>query len=345
MQAALKAEFERAQAQLAQLGDVQQALAMIEANSHNYATPAPSSIPFSNEDAKAWIKAAGSARTVAEHNLQQLGLVEPLAYLPNNPGTPQTGSPYDLNDVLRLRRNSTEMLNAVQANYETMAQQLASRMQQIEQDTLTRWQDNPESDEKRWLFIADGQQEEAEAVYAEAQAIANSSVYFERVLGREPEQALALIPKIEQALVDFEKNRRLALNSSRLLEPKSNDEDMLDIAERILAIPRYEFGEHGPIVLTTSEIVERERRDSEIEIDDAELSLSGDLKMSGTETTWTYSWQEFKFATPIREAKRDTWYIWWITAKNFSSGGPHTPLNQWISGEANKGNPILPESM
>jgi hypothetical protein len=47
---------------------------------------------------------------------------------------------------------------------------------------------------------------------------------------------------------------------------------------------------------------------------------------------------------PLKETDSDTWYIWWLTAKNFSSGGSRTPLNKWISGEANKGNRILPKN-
>jgi hypothetical protein len=237
------------------------------------------------------------------------------------------------------------MLNAAQANYEAMAQTLAQQMEQIERDTLSRWQENPENDEKRWLFIGEGQLEEANRVYADALAVANSSVYLETALGRESAEAETMVARIQQAQSEFARKRDLALKSSRLPESKSDNGDMLKIAEQILAKPRYEFGQHGPIVLTTSEIVEREREDSEIDIDDAELTLSGDLKMSGTETTWKYKWQEFKFAAPLKEKGSDTWYIWWITAKNFSSGGARTPLNQWVSGEANKGNPILPENM
>ena len=120
---------------------------------------------------------------------------------------------------------------------------------------------------------------------------------------------------------------------------------MLAIAKEILEVPKYEFGKYGRIVLTTKEVIDRERKDSEVKIDDAKLTLSGDLKMSGTETTWTYKWKEFKFAVPLKETDSDTWYIWWITAKNFSSGGNRTPINQWISGDATKGNPILKKNM
>ena len=99
------------------------------------------------------------------------------------------------------------------------------------------------------------------------------------------------------------------METSKLPEPKSNDRKMLAIAKKILEFPKYEFGEYGRIILTTSEIIDRERKDSQLKIDDAEFTLSGNLKMSGTETTWTYKWKEFKFAVPLKETDRDTWYI------------------------------------
>ena len=342
---ALAKEFARAQDQLAQLGDVQASLAMIEANGKTYAAPQALQVPFTADDAKAWVSSASSARTVAEHNLKQLAIIAPIAHLPNNPGTPQGGAPYDANDVMRLQRNSQNALNAVQANYESMATELNNRMQQMESEIGSRWQEDPNNDDKRWLFIGEGQQENADKLYAEALAIAQSSVSLEQALGREPAQANALIAKIDKTKAEFARKREVALQGSRLPEPKSTDSDLLAIAKQILENPKYEFAGHGRIVLTTSEVVERDRKDSDIDIDKAELTTSGDVRMTGTETTWTYKWREFKFAAPVKETGSDTWYIWWITAKNFSSGGPRTPLNKWISGEANKGNLILKKNI
>jgi hypothetical protein len=156
-------------------------------------------------------------------------------------------------------------------------------------------------------------------------------------------QALAMLDKLDQAEKEFQRKRLVALASSRLPEARSTDPTRLSIATRILQTPRYQFGEFGTIVLTTDRIIEREKKSSEIDIDKLELSLSGDLKASGTETGWTYRWQEFKFAVPLKETD-GSWAIWWITAKNYSSGAANTPIGSWVSGRAEKGNPIPREN-
>ncbi|KAA3616605.1 MAG: hypothetical protein DWQ05_12810 [Calditrichaeota bacterium] len=336
---ALAAEFKRAGDQLSKIGNVQQAMATMEKNSKTYAVPAHLSIPFTETQAKAWVQAAGNARTVAEHNQKQLALIAQMAYLPRNIGTPQSGAPYDDQDVSRLQRNAATMLNLVQSSYEKISGDLKSHMQQMESDVFSRWQEDP-SGEKKWLFIQDGSAIEARELFTRSRAIAQSSVYLERALNREPQLALATLAKIEKAEQAFEHNTKSALSSSRLPAPKSTDQARIEIAKKILMNPKYKFGEYGTIVLTTENIVPRERKDSELEIDNAELTLSGNLKMSGTETTWTYKWDEFKFAVPLKEQNSGQWHIWWITAKKFSSGGPNTPINTWISGKATKGNPI-----
>jgi hypothetical protein len=343
LSAALSQEYKRAQAQLAKLGDVQQALATIEENGRKYAVPALPQIPFTAAQAKEWVQGASNARTVAEHNHKQLELIAELAYLPNNPGTPQAGSPYDANDVKRLQRHATGMFQAVQADYQKLANDLASRMQQMETDVFSRWQEDPQG-EKKWVFLRDNSVTEAHEVFARSRAIAQSSVYLEQALNRPADPALAILEKLDLAEQQFKRNGELALAASRLPAPVVEDQARIAIARQILQTPKYEFGEHGPIVLTTQEIIERERKDSEIDIDDAEITLGGDLKMSGTQTTWTYKWKEFKFAVPLKEQDAERWHIWWITAKNFSSGGNRTPIGRWISGTATKGNPILAEN-
>ncbi len=341
---ALSAEFERARDQLAQLGDVQQALATIEANQATYPVPDALNPPFSPDAATAWVDAAGKARTVAEHNLEQLAIIAPLAWLPNNPGTPQTGAPYDANDVARLQAGAGDSLRRIGEHVEQMSGELDRQMTAAERSLDVRWQEDPTAPDKRYLFLADGQREEAMEFYGGIVDTARSAISLDQALGRDNPRAEALLGRAEEASEAFLANRSLALERSRLPEPKSRDDEREDIARAILENPQYAFGEHGPIVLTTKDIVEREREDSEIEIDDAELTAGGDLKMSGTETTWTYRWKEFKFAVPLRNPDDDSWNIWWITARNYSSGGPRTPLERWVSGEATEGDLILPEN-
>lgn len=340
----LSAEFKRAKAQLTELGDVQQRLATLEANFKKYAPPAQLKIPFDKEQAQAWVKAAGNTRTVAEHALNGLAKIAPLAYLPNNPGTPQTGSPYDAQDIKRLQNYAQSLLKQVGSNYKQLADQLESRLVQIENDVLTRFQENPDSD-KRWVFIGKGRKQAALSLFDESRAVAQSSINLESALGRKATHAESVLNKLTQAQQDFLKKYQIALEGSRLPEAKSNDSKRLKIAQSVIEKPRYKFGEHGKIVLTSANIVERERKDSEIKIDEAEITLGGDLKMKGTEKVWTYKWQEFKFAVPLKDKETNRWYIWWITAKNFSSGGPRTPLHEWVSGKATQGNPILEKNL
>ena len=339
LQKALSAEFKRAQAQLIQIGNPQEALATIEQNTRTYPVPKPLSIPFDELKVKQWLQQASQARTVAEHNHKQLTTLMELAYLPKTYGTPQTGAAYDIEDVDRMLRYSVQMQHAVQANYAAMADELNRRMQQMDSTVFRRWQEDPAGD-KKWIFLNDNQVEESQQLFAQSRLIAESSLHLEKALNRSTALADSTLKKLTEAEAQFKKNHEIALQSSRLPEPKSNSDVLKDIAREVLETPHYEFGNYGPIVLTSEDVVEREKKTSEVEIDDAEITLSGDLKMSGTETTWTYRWEEFSFAAPLQE-KDGRWFIWWITAKKFSSGANNTPIGRWVSGKATKGNPIL----
>ncbi len=339
LQQVLTAEFKRAQAQLKELGDVQARLKLVQQNFQTYPVPKPMQPPFSANDVAEWVKQASSARTVGEHNLKELNAMAPLAYLPKNPGVPQSGAPYDGDDLRRLQQHAIAVQQQVQENYQSMSDNIKNQLQQKLEQVTNRWQEDPEGD-KKWVFLQADQVAQAPQLFAESNSLAQSSINLEKALQQDhslASQALKTIGAAEQA---FSANAKQALQASRLPQPVADDDDMLAHAELILTKPRYEFGEFGPIVLTTAKIIERENKSSEIEIDDVDITSSGDIKMSGTETTWTYRWQEYKFATPIKE-KDGTWYIWWITAKNYSSGSSITPLGEWIAGKSTKGNPIL----
>ena len=336
---ALSTEFARAKKQLAELGNVQARLKLIESNGRKYAVPKPLSLPFTPEEAKAWVKASSDARTVAEHNNKELAKIAPIAYLPKNRGTVQSGAPYDSDDVKRLSRWADKMFKSVQSGYKTTSDRLESRMAQMEEEVDRRWKDNPDS-EKRWTFLKADQIEQADKLYADGLDMAKSSIALESALGRTTKRGDDLIVKIEKAKSDFAAHHKIALDTSRMPKPKSKNKKQIKLAKGILAIPRYEFGEHGPIVLTTEKITEHERKDSETKFDDIEFHLNGDATLTGTKTTWTYKWKEFRFATPIKDDD-GKWHIYWVTARNYSQGSSITPLDQWISGKVTKGNQIL----
>jgi len=338
LQQALKAEFDRANQQLKQLGDVQARMRLLQQNFDQYPIPQTMQPPFDAEAVANWVKQASAARTVGEHNLKELNAIAPLAFLPNNPGTPQGGSPFDADDVRRMQQNAIKMQNEVQSNYQSMSSNIINQLQQKLEQVKTRWQEDP-AGEKKWVFLKADQVSQAKQLFNESKALAQTSINLEQALNQDHSLASEALQIINQAEQKYQSNSQLALNSSRLPEPVSDDDDMTEYAEEILARPRYEFGEFGPIVLTSKTIIERESKSSEIDIDKVEV-VGTDLKMSGTETTWSYKWQEFKFATPIKDPD-GSWYIWWITAKKYSSGSSITPIGEWVSGQATQGNPIL----
>jgi hypothetical protein len=164
-------------------------------------------------------------------------------------------------------------------------------MQQMEKDVFNNYKVDPKG-ERKWIYLGKESEAEMGKVIRKSRDIANSSIYLEKALKRKPQLAQQTLAKQDEVEQRFQQNRKIALQSSRLPEAKSTDSGRIEIARQILQNPKYEFGEFGPIVLTTDTIIEREKKSSEVEFDKAELTIGGDIKLSGTETTWTYKWME-----------------------------------------------------
>jgi hypothetical protein len=337
--------MQQANAQSDALGDVQAIFANIEATLRAQPRPAWLPFPFDEAEATAWLENVAGVKRTAQGAMQELERIAPTAHLPNNPGTVEQGAPYDSQDLDRLYRAAQSLVaDADNAAKETL-DRLKSQYDAQDQELAYYRGLDPANDADRMnAYLQEGA---AERIYGELDrqlAFARSVVIYQRIFGREPsEGSVQLVAEIEKLRADYAADRLAALGQSRLPEPAASDPERLAIAEAILAEPDYEFGEHGPIVLTTPEIVEREKKVSRAEIKDVDISLSGDITFSGTETTWQYRWEEFKFATPMK-AEDGQWYVWWITAKNYSSGWERTPIGQWVSGGATQGDLILEEN-
>ncbi len=328
------------------LGDVQAILAGIEEKLRANRAPQWLPPPFTEQEAQAWVQRAVVAKQVAQEAIAEIERIAPTAHLPNNTGTVQQGAPYDRQDLDRLHRFAHSITQdigkAVQETTNNLKTQFEAQNRELD---YFRGLD-PEKDSDRMnAFLKEGAEAEIYGRLDKHLALARSVVIYQQALGHEPTaSSTARVAEIVALRQTYAENRVKAIGDSRLPEPKSTDPARLAIAKEILANPDYEFGQHGPIVLTTEDIVDREKQVSRAEIKDVDVSLSGDITLSGTETTWNYQWQEFKFATPIKEAESGDWYIWWITAKNFSSGWERTPIGRWISGGATKGDLILEEN-
>ena len=327
-----------------ELGDVQERLAKIEADLRAHRAPPWLPAPFSDDEVAAWIRTAATAKNAARQAVQEIQRIAPVANLPPNPGAVQDGAPYDKQDLDRLLHFaggiSRDVDDAVKQTFETLKHRFSEQNRELD---YYRELDPANEQHRMNAFLREGAEAEIYAGLDRHLAFAKSVMAYQRALGKNPTAgSVARIDEIAALRHAYAANRLKALGASRLPKAKSTDADRVAIAEKILANPDYRFGEHGPIVLTTADIVEKSKTVGRADIKDVDVSLSGTITLSGTETTWNYAWKEFKFATPVKETGKNEWYVWWITAKNFSSGWERTPIGVWVSGGATKGDRILP---
>ena len=342
----LSAEFARAQQQSAKVGDVQGTLKSLEEAIFAARAPNPLMPPFTKATAASWLAAAIAAKQTAEKSIAEFKRIAVDANLAkNNAGTVQQGYPYDLQDLNRLNRFAGDTLRKLSETRNTTIGNIKAQLDAMEHELEYFRKLDPENPSHRAnAFLKEGASEEVHGRLNEKLAIANSAAHYMAVFGEEPTPRVqGYIDEITSLKTTYDADLEQAAGAYRLPEPVSTDAELVSIATQIVEIKRYEFGEHGPIVLTTESIVDREREESEEKFTDVDVSLSGDITLTGTKTTWTYKWQEFKFATPIEDEAGD-WYVWWITARNYSSGGRRTPIGEWVAGASSRGSKIRKEN-
>lgn len=304
------------------LADIRAALAKIDRGLQSRPVPRPIYPPFEEGQIETWIKDAALARRTIVASQKFMPTFAKVD-LGRNAGTVSQGAPYDNSDVQRLQRFADAQKRASDKSYATMAQAMSDGLNGY-QNEMQHYK-GPTAAENFARLRAYG-----EAALAIAEATEGDAA--------KPKAFLSSLAGYESKLADAEKK---ALESFKLPAAKSKDRARLKAAKSILDTKKYGFGDYGPIVLTTKDIAARERKDKEINVEDVDVSLGGDITWSGTETVWTYKWDEFKFVVPIKEHDSDDWYMWTITAKKFSSGGDKTPIGKWVSGKSYKGSQIL----
>ncbi len=302
--------------------DIRAALAKIDRGLQSRPVPRPIYPPFEDGQIEKWIEDAALARKTilaSQDYLPKFAKVD----LGSNPGTVSQGAPYDNSDVQRMQRYATSQRAKSDKSYADMSKAMSDGLNGYQNEM--QYYKGPTAEEN----------------FARLRAYGKAALAIEEGLGRDaakPKAFLKSLAGYESKLADA---NAATLENFKLPKAQSKDRKRLKAAKAILETKKYGFGDYGPIVLTTKEIVERERKDKEIEVEDVDVSLSGDVTWSGTETVWTYKWDEFKFVVPIKEDDSDDWYMWTITAKKFSSGGERTPIGKWVSGKSYKGSQIL----
>ena len=330
LRAALQAELTRGEEQYDILGDVPANLRALQNRDKEFPIPDALSPPFDEAQVKTWLAASRIAREAAKKDYKYITDIQPIAYLPDFTKSGRKAE-FGSKDLPRLAKMAENRYDKANNGYGLIKQKIKSALRELDQqvETPTARTSKEAQMRHRWAF-------------GKMVPIAESAVTLERVLGRSTEEAEAGVAAIEARAKAYEATFQAAIDSTRMPKPVSTDADRLAIAKDVLERPKYEFGAHGPIILNTAEILDKERKESEIEIDDVDV-FGGEIRMSGTKETTVWKWKEFQFATALKEKDSDLWRIYYIKPMFFTSGASTTPLNQWISGGVVEGELIREE--
>jgi len=334
---------QHAQKELQSLGNVQSRLqAMSDALGK---TPEAPTYPYSEASINAWIVGLAQSRNTAEKALPYLNDIVQRAYLPNTPATRSQGADFDANDVNSLIRgyqqsirNVDQSLEQFKANIDTQVDHLSSTLDYF--SSL-----NPaDSDDQINGYLGKGAEQENLKRLAETRQLAASAVTFSSILKR-PERAKheQVLKRVDQTITDYKANHQKAMSLVRMPNAASTDRKLLEIAKQTLSNPKYEVGEVKRVVIN-SEKNHYEKETSEDKYDKADISLSGDITLTGTRTTYFYSWDQFQVASAEKGADGKH-YIYYSTLKFFTKGAPTTPLNRWIMSGRIQGSEIPEENI
>jgi len=330
---------EQAKPVIAELGNVQQKLAEIQKGISNRRPPSEPQTPYTAESILNWIQQASQVRSISVSDFQRLKVIREKAWLPNNTGTVQQGAAFDMQDVNRLQSG---MRNDVENIDNTLKQLEANLKLQVTdvQDSLDWYAklDPSDAHTRANSFLGEGDESEALQSLDNKLKIVEASIVFDQQLKRPTlSQRQSLRDNVTKTITNYKLQRKQALKLARMPRSVSNDKTLFDIAQRTLEKPDYGVGKIMRMVIN-SDKVKREKETSEVEIDEVDISLSGEVKLSGTGTKTRYEWEQYQVSTA--EPVGEKYFIFYNTLKFFTAGATTTPLNRWILSGRFKGSEI-----
>ena len=331
---------DQAQPVLAELGDVQARLRNLENTIRQRPFPQHPPMPYKDTDIINWIKAAAPFRKVAIENYQTLAVIAEKAWLPNNSGVVQQGAKYDMNDVSRLQNSLRGDVEKIDGTVKQIELNLNAGIDQSLQ-TIEWWDALDPKNEHQQVnnFIGESSEATAMEILNKELQLAEAALSFDQALNRKTiDQRKAWRDRVKTTIVNYQARRNQALNLSRMPKADSTDNSLIETALKTLEKPSYGAGKILRLLINSDKVT-REEESSEIEIDEVDVSLSGKIEMSGTETTTFYKWEQYQVATA--EPVDNKFFIFYNTLKYYTSGASTTPLNRWILSNRIKGAEIL----
>ncbi len=316
--------------ELTALGDVQARLKEIYGYVRELKVPPTPQQPFEQGQLAQWLRDLAKTRKAAVAIYQPIPEIKKRAYLPNNVPTVEQGAPYDMQDVDRFDRHLREIVGSIDNGVKSFTENLTHAVQ-FETRNLEFYDNFDPTDPEQQMqqFLLAGRADEIRRELASKHLLVSEAAEYAKLLKHDTYEArVALIARVEEVAARYESNHKKALELVRMPKAATTDSDLTEIALETLKKSKYDdVGEIKRLVINT-EKAHRTQKTSEAEFDKIDVSASGTVTLSGTETTYFYEWDQFQVATA--EPVGDKFYIMYSTLKYYTSGDEKTPLNQWI---------------
>lgn len=331
--------------EIAALGDVQNRLASIEKSIRQIKIPQTPKQPFKKGELAQWITGLAQARNGAIQIYKPLPGIKKRAYLPNNRETVQAGGAYDMNDVDRLDRSLRSIVGQIDKDLPKFTMGLDVALKHLT-DGLEFYKnmDPTDPDQQTNHFLAQGRADEVRKKLTQDAVFAGEAAHYAKILKHKNfEQRVAIENQVKSVSALYEVNYQKARQLIRLPEAATTDSDLVEIAEETLGNPKYDYVGDIKRMVINLEKTHRSKKTTQATIDNIDISLSGKVTATGTETTYFYEWEQFQVATV--EPVEDKFYIFYSMLKQFTSGGPTTPLNKWIISSRHQSSEIPEENI
>lgn len=314
---------------LAKLGDVQGQLRTIYDHLRSTQPPPLPQAPYDDNAIPKWIAAASTLRRDSLQHLKKVQILKQEAYLPLSRGPVEQGAAFDMQNVDSMIHGLQGDVKKIDSTLKQLSDNLNVQVQHVA-DSLT-WYDKLDpanQKDQSNAFLAEGAEAEAHKTLAEKLQLVRAAIAFDQRLQRKTlAERQALYQRIEKTRADYDAKRAQALQLVRMPKAESTDPKLLHIAKETLAKPKYEVGKIVRLVIN-AKLAHREKESSEVEFNKVDVSITGNVKLSGTQTTTRYEWDQYQVATA--EPVGDKYYIFYNTLKYFTAGATTTPLNRWL---------------
>ena len=319
---------EHATKELAFLGDVQATLRNIETRLRQLEMlPVPTE-PYEEGIMTQWLDSVAKFRDANIAIIKFLPEIKQRAYLPFHRSTVSQGGPYDERDVDRLYNWGGGDAKKVDESIKKFSFGLDHSMQmEAKFASEVKRYEPTDANMQVQHYLCKGTLDKVRLRYKNTIARVKGAIEFAQHLKQPSYQSrIDLLKKIKDNLANYEEDYKTALKTVRMPEAVTNDRGLKDIAKATFANYDY-IGEFRNLVITKKK-EHRSKETSTEKFDKIDISLSNEVTLSGTRTTYHYEWDEFNVATAQKDEGK--YYICRTTFKYFTQGASTTPLNKWI---------------